>query len=452
MNPLIAALVAVVANLIAAVLGPTFSRGEARTATLGGAAATLGAFGVCVVPVLLDGHELIAEIGPLDLRADTLLGTLLLPLGVAVGALAIALPRSTARPHTLAAASLTLAAAIFALIANNLLVLVAAELFGAAAVGWALSQDGHRAGVRYLTLSATLALTGLALAASQGTATLPLSGDTAQSFTVALLLLGSSLLRLGVAPAHTALTASLQGAPTASAALLATPIGGVAVLARVVQPTFHHVPQSISIATALLAASLLAGWLAITARDLGRSTAWTLAALNGLMVAGITEATSTSTLGGELLWAALVLSEVGFVLVVSMVTRRLGPVDTHQLHGLQPVAPQLSLMFLLVALTIAGVPGTLEFVAHDVLLSGASGAGLLGITLAVLTMAAVGFNALRLYFSVFYGKPEIEHVDMDVLGRERLAILLLVGLVLAGGVAPSLLPLVARAAESSGVV
>jgi multicomponent Na+:H+ antiporter subunit D len=450
MNPLIAAVIAILANLVAAVVAWNTTRGEARSATLTGAAVTVGAAGLSAVPLLLEGREVALTLGGLGLRADTLVGTLLLPSGLAIGALALALPRATARPGILAATSVALAGAVLALLADNLLVLVIAELVGTAAVAWALLQDHHRAGALYLGAAMGLGLVGAGLAIAQGTLLTSFSAGGPQSFAVALWMLAAALVRLGAAPAHSGLTASLQGAPSASGALLAAPISGVAVLARVVQPAFAEQELSVLIATALLGLAATAALLAIAARDLGRSTAWTVAALNGLVIAGIVEANAHSALGGELLWAALVLSEVGFVLVVSMVTRRLGAVDTRHLHGLQPAAPQLSLLFLLVALTIAGVPGTLEFVAHDVLLNGSSHSGLLGTVLAVVTIAAVGFNALRLYFSVFYGRPQDQQADMDLRGRERLALVLLVGAVLAGGFAPSLIPLVARGALAAG--
>lgn len=450
MNPLFAAMAAVFANLVAALLAWRVTRGEARTIVLVGAGAAVAAAGLCALPLLIEGEEVALAIGGFALRADTLVGTLLLPIGLASGAMALAMPRSTVRPDVLAATALAVSGSILALVADDVLMLAGAETLGALAVGVALARDHYKAGVGYLAASAMFLTGGVALASIQGTAAVPFGSGHPQSLGVAVLFLFGALLRVGAAPTQSGLTASLQGAPTSSAVLLAAPIGGIAVLVRVVQPALSAIPESTLLSVGLLALSALAALVAVSANDLGRSTAWVLAALNGMVVAGIIEASPTGSLGAELLWAALVLSEVGYVLVMSMVTRRLGPVDTRRLNGMQGAAPALSLVFLLVSLTIAGVPGTLEFVAHDVLLSGSSHVGLAGIVLTVITIATVGFNAMRLYFSVFYGAPDPSSVDMDIRGRERFAILVLVGLVLAGGVAPSLLPLVARAAHAAG--
>lgn len=349
----------------------------------------------------------------------------------------------------MAAASFALAAALGVLLADTLGLLLLGELLLGLAVFWGLGAEGHpgsapgRIARLQLAAAGMLTLAALALAGGGGG---PLSQGPPVEPAVAGLLLAAVALRVGVPPAQSGLTGALRGAPGGRAALLALPFGGLTVLVRVVQPALvAYDPHRIAVVVLALAA--LAALTGVVARDLGRAAGWTLAALHGLLVAGNLEAAPTGPLGGELLWAAITLSEVGFVLGVILVVRRLGAVDLRVLHGLQDAAPQLGLAFLLVALTVAGVPGTLEFVAQDLLLSGVGSAGMVGVVLAVVAMAAVGFNALRLYVQVFYGPGDPARVDMDARPWERAVLLALVGLLLAGGVAPGLLPIVEQAAE-----
>ena len=447
MNPLIAALVAIVVNGVAALVALRASAEESRAVALGGAVVTLGAAALCAFPLLLEGAEVSMRVGGLALHADALLGTMLLPLGLALGAFALGAPRQGASPRRMACALLAMAATIGTLLADNVALLLLAELLGGGALVWMLSEPTgtNRAGRLYLSGAAILSLIAGVEAVVMGHGFDPLSaGGGALPLAVALPLLLAVLVRLGVPPVSTGLTAALQGSPSSSAVWLAVPLGGVVPLIRVVQPSLSGAGLGESLVVAALALAALAALVATVANDLGRAAAWTLAALNGLVLAGNIEPATGGTIGGELLWAATIPSSMGFSLALLMVTRRLGPVDLRRLHGLQPAAPGLALLFLLLALGVAGIPGTLEFVAEDLLLSSEHHGGLTGLLLTIVAIAAIGFNALRLYFRVFYGPPEAADIgDMDLGLWERLALLALVGAVLAGGIAPGLMPLVA---------
>ncbi len=446
MNPLVATLVAVAANLVAAVVAAWGPRAEARAATLAGAAITLGAAGLCAFPLLVHQTSVSWALGGLALRADAVTATLLVPFALAGAAIAFGLPNRKAPSRIFAATSATLGASVLALVADTVLLLAVCEIAALLAIGWGLGREG-RAGRIYLGASGLLLMVGVGLALQHGEAGWRLSGMRSLGVDVAGVMLAASLVRLGTVPAQSGLTATLSGAPLGRSALLAAPLSGVLPLVRIVQPGLLPVGEADLLVLVLLGGALVAGIAAVTATDLGRAVGWTLAALHGLLVVGVLDPTEAGVLGGELLWAAFILSETGFVLAMVMVTRRLGPVDLRRMHGLQKAAPGLALGFLLVSLTLAGVPGTLEFVAEDVLLNGATRGGLFATLMTVAVIALVGFNALRTTFRVFYGPPDATAVDMDVRPRERLALLGLVAVVLAGGAAPGLLPLVAHAAS-----
>ncbi|HYH64807.1 MAG TPA: oxidoreductase, partial [Urbifossiella sp.] len=96
----------------------------------------------------------------------------------------------------------------------------------------------------------------------------------------------------------------------------------------------------------------------------------------------------------------------------------------------------LAVGFLLTGLGSVGFPGTLGFVAAELLVDGAIEANpLVGVGLAV----AAGMNGIaivRAYLALFTGSKHASPVPMGITGRERFAVLALAALVLGGGLVP----------------
>jgi NADH-quinone oxidoreductase subunit M len=83
-----------------------------------------------------------------------------------------------------------------------------------------------------------------------------------------------------------------------------------------------------------------------------------------------------------------------------------------------------------------GFPGTLGFVAAEMLVSGAIGADLpVGVAL-VLVSALNGIAVVRAYFLIFTGGRHVSAVPLGITRRERFAVLTLAALILGGGLAP----------------
>lgn len=440
MNPLVAILVAVGVNLAVAIVGTLAPRSEARVATLTGAAVTLGAAVLAALQLIVHDEPTEWAWRGIALRADALTGTMLLPLSLAGAGIALGLPWRRASSRVLAATSIVLAAGAFGLIANNLVLLLVAEVGAAIAVGWALGSWG-RAGRVYLGIASALTAVAAALVIARGESHATLSSAPVAP-SIALWVLAGSLVRLGVFPSQSGLTATLGGAPFGRAVLLAAPLSGVLPLIRIVHPALAPLPIGDSVELVVLSGALVAAFTAVASHDLGRSLGWMIVAMHGLLVAGLMDPSPTGVVGGELMWAGVLLSEVGLVLGAVMVTRRVGSLDMRRMHGLYAVAPWLSLGFLLNSLGLAGLPGTLVFVANDVLLNSESTLGLISPAIAAVLLALVGFNALRMSFQVFFGPSDFGPVDMDAKPIERFVLLGLVIVLLAGGLAPSLLPVV----------
>ena len=107
-----------------------------------------------------------------------------------------------------------------------------------------------------------------------------------------------------------------------------------------------------------------------------------------------------------------------------------------EFRGLYEHSPALAVCFLLTGLGSVGFPGTLGFVAAEMLVSGAVGADLpVGVAL-VLVSALNGIAVVRAYFLIFTGGRHVSSVPLGITRRERFAVLTLAALILGGGLAP----------------
>lgn len=448
MNPLVATVVAIVVNLLAGGLALLLPARESRAVALAGASVLVGAAAFSAFPLLFDQQPVVFGYGGVALQADALTGTLLMPLGLAVAAFAIAGGDDGRLPRRMASLSWALSAATLALVADNLALLLGAEVVGALALMWAVPRR-IRSIRGTLGLAALLMVVAAGAALAAGSLLRPFGEGPAPTLLVAGLVLAAAAARLGLPPFQVRLTAAFQEGIEELAPALLAPIGGLALVIRVVQPALAHAGRAEWVELGVLAVACLAALAAVGTTDLGRGIGWLLSALFAFMVAGNLGPSEAETLGGGLLWAAMVISGAGLGLAVAMVVRRLGPVDLRTQQGLHAAAPRLSLAFLLVALTVAGAPGTLEFVAEDILLNGLHAGGLLGTLLTVGGLSAVGFAAVRASFQTFFGAPAASPGSLDISTMEQRTLLMMVFVVVAGGVAPGLLPLVARAAGAS---
>ena len=143
---------------------------------------------------------------------------------------------------------------------------------------------------------------------------------------------------------------------------------------------------------------------------------------------------------GAVVFAALtsVLALSGFGFVVHAVERRCGPVSLLRHGGRWGAFPHLGAAFAVIGAAGVGLPGSVGFVADDLLLHAAWSHGVVvtGFLIAAAVFLAVG--TLRAFQRVFLG-PMRRSVAPDLRGPERVVVVVVVVAVLAGGVAPGLL-------------
>lgn len=255
-----------------------------------------------------------------------------------------------------------------------------------------------------------------------------------------VLLLAGVLVRSGVVPAHLWVADLFEHATFSTALLYVTPIAGVYAAVRLVLPIAPDwILQSISAAS--LVTALYAAGMAIVQREARRFFAYLFLShasliLVGLELVGSGEVAPISLTGALCLWFSVMLSLGGLGMILRAVEGRFGRLSLENYHGLYEHSPGLAVGFLLAGLASVGFPGTLGFVSAELLVDGAVEANLtigLGVVLAA---ALNGIAVLRAYFLIFTGTRHVSSVSLSIAPRERLAMLVLTVLILAGGLYP----------------
>ena len=99
-------------------------------------------------------------------------------------------------------------------------------------------------------------------------------------------------------------------------------------------------------------------------------------------------------------------------------------------------SPMLAVCFLVTGLASIGFPGTLGFIAMDLLVDSAVEANpYIGVGV-VAAAALCGIAVMRAYFLLFTGKRHASTLDLSLGLREKIAVLTLTALALGGGFFP----------------
>ena len=259
------------------------------------------------------------------------------------------------------------------------------------------------------------------------------------------------LVRKGIFPFHSWYPALFRGAPMSTALAATMPQLASYTAVRLF---FGHADHGDGVGAELVVLSQLAlvtaaygGALAVVQRDL-RGLIGTLAmSQSALVLAGLAGKLPMELNGAFCTWISSGLALTGLGLVGWALESRAGPLLLETPQGRFRDAPLLAGFFLLFGLAAIGLPGTLSFVADDLLVSGSLDeqlhAGLLVITATVLS----GIAVMRGWFMVFGGPASVDGPRHQVLLRERVALTALLATIVLLGLCPA--PLV-RELERAG--
>lgn len=250
---------------------------------------------------------------------------------------------------------------------------------------------------------------------------------------IALLL--AVLIRCGVAPAHGWLTDWFERASFGIALLYVMPLSGVYAAIRLVLPIAPDWVLN-GIGWASLVTAVYAAAMAIVQRDVRRFFAYLFLSHASLVLVGLELHTIVSLTGALCLWFSVMFSLGGFGLVLRALEGRFGRLGLVKHHGLYEHSPTLAVWFLLTGLASVGFPGTLGFIATDLLVDGAVRANLLVGLIVIATAALNGIAIVRAYLLLFTGARHTSSVSLEIGLRERIVVLTLAALILGGGLWP----------------
>jgi NADH-quinone oxidoreductase subunit M len=248
----------------------------------------------------------------------------------------------------------------------------------------------------------------------------------------------AALVRKGIVPFHAWVPEVFDHGRLGPVILFSAPQVGAYVTVVLIVP--HASPEMLRmIAILALGTAVYGAALALVQTSARRACGYLFMSQSALVMAGL-DCTSVQALaGGLLVWLSAGLAFAGLARAVLVLEARRGRLDLTAYHGGYERMPVLAISFLAMGLACTGFPGTLGFIGQELLVDGAVEAfPVMGFAI-VIASALTGLAVLRMYFSLFCGRPDpFIHFGFQFRLRRREAwtfvalVIVLIGL----GVAP----------------
>jgi len=252
-----------------------------------------------------------------------------------------------------------------------------------------------------------------------------------------VLIVGAVLLRSGIAPVHCWMTDLFEKATFGTAILFVMPLTGILAVLRLVVPI---APEGLLRSVALLSlfTAFYAAGMATIQREARRFFCYLFLSNASMVLVGTELVTPVGVTGSLCVWFSVGLSLAGFGICLRSVEARIGRVSLMDYHGLYDQMPTIAGFFLLTGLASIGFPGTIGFIALELLVEGAADVYPMVGTAIVLAAALNGISILNAYFRIFAGRRTSSTISLSARPNERVAAVLLSFLILAGGLFPQL--------------
>jgi NADH-quinone oxidoreductase subunit M len=249
------------------------------------------------------------------------------------------------------------------------------------------------------------------------------------------LLLCAVLVRSGTVPFHLWVADLCENGSFGNSLLFVTPLSGAYLAVRLVLPMAPDWVLTglgvVSLITAVYAAGM-----ATVQTSARRFFAYLFLSHASLILVGMELHTSVSLSGALALWLSIGLSLGGLGLTLRALEARLGRLSLTEYRGLYDHSPALAVCFLMTGLASVGFPGTMGFVASEMLVTGVVEASPVVGVVTILAAALNGIAILRAYLLLFTGRRHVTSVSLAMTVRERVAVLTLTALILLGGLVP----------------
>ena len=260
-------------------------------------------------------------------------------------------------------------------------------------------------------------------------------GSTNHSLVAIVCLTVAVLVRSGSVPLHCWVTDMFENATFGTALLYMTPMIGAYAAMRLLVPIAPdnalRLISYVSLATAVYAAGM-----ALVQRDARRFFAYLFLSHSALVLVGLETASPVGFTGGLSVWLSVGLALGGFGLVLRSVEARYGSLSLREYHGLSETVPILGAFFLLTGLASIGFPGTIGFIATEILVEGASEVSPLAGIVVVFAAALNGIAVIHAFLKLFTGRRRASSTSFHSQVSERIAVFALTVLILGGGFFP----------------
>jgi len=257
------------------------------------------------------------------------------------------------------------------------------------------------------------------------------------------------MIRKGIVPFHSWHPALFSGAPMSTALSAAMPQIGAYTAVRLLVGHADGVAVELEVLAIFgLLTAVYGAALSLVQRDLRSFIGTFSMSQSAIILAGLSGRLPMELNGAFCIWISSGLAITGIGLVTWALESRAGDISLETLQGRFWDAPALAAFFLLFGLAAIGLPGTLSFVADDLIVSGSLddhlSAGLMVIGSTVLG----GIAVMRCWFHVFGGPSPVDSPRHAILRREQVPLTILIGMLFGLGLWPGpLVQALERAAE-----
>jgi NADH-quinone oxidoreductase subunit M len=384
------------------------------------------------------------------LRIDTL-SAALLPLAAGLWLLTVAVtPRAALDRRGLRRTALATLLTLASFLTEGAVVLLLLSVASVWTFLSALADPAHlrqrRLVAVYLGTSTLLFAIGVAVLIS------PASRHTSLESTGMWLIVIAALLRKGIVPFHAWVPEVFDHGRLGPAILFNAPQVGAYMTVVLIVP--RATPEMLrAIALLALGTAVYGAALALVQTSARRACGYLFMSQSALVMAGLDCTSASALVGGLLVWLSAGLAFAGLARCVLVLEARRGRLDLTTYHGGYDRMPVLAITFLAMGLACTGFPGTLGFIGQELLVDGAVEAfPVMGFAV-VMASALTGLAVLRMYFSLFCGRPDVQahsSVRLGLRPREAWTFVALVVTLVVFGVVPR--PLVDSRFEASEAI
>ncbi len=243
-------------------------------------------------------------------------------------------------------------------------------------------------------------------------------------------------IREAALPAHAWLPNVLRYLPMPLVVVFVAPQIGIAahldLLAGSPPPGFVEI-LAIAAASTALGGAILAAFQ----DDARKALAYLMVSQSGLVAFGLEAKSTLGQSGAILVWVSSSIAFAGFAMILAAVEARRGRMSIKRPSGNFDRIPHLATAWLFLGLACVGLPGTVGFIAEDLLVEGTVEDFPLLAMVIVITTAINAIAVLRVFFGVFTGTSR--HVgEQDMLPREKVASTAVMAILVVLGLAPGL--------------